>query len=77
MSYSKIIIAAIILVSIQSCYKEVELPHDPEVVFGLSVSPSMQEFIYDSRDTSYTIDEPGMSFLLDGLPLKLDEIRTR
>lgn len=37
----------------------------------------MQEFIYNSRDTSYTIEESGMAFLLDDQPLDLDEIRTR
>jgi len=65
------------LVGISSCYKEVELPPDPDVVFELSVSPEMQEFIYNSRDTSYSIEEPGMEFFMDKQPLDLKTIKTR
>jgi len=65
------------LAYISSCYKEVELPYDPEVVFELSVTPGMQEFIYNSRDTSYSIDEAGMEFLMDNKALDLKEIKTR
>jgi hypothetical protein len=64
------------LAVINSCYKEVELPPVPEVVFELSVSPEMQEFISVSRDTSYTIDEPGMEFFLGKEQLKLKVIKT-
>lgn len=77
MRFFKSIIAAILLTGLHSCYEEVELPADPDGVFELIVSPAMQDFIYDSRDTSYVIDEPGMSFSMDGLKLDLDEIRTR
>jgi spore coat protein H len=65
------------MAGISSCYKEVELPPSPSVVFELSVSAEMQEFIYNSRDTSYTIDESGMAFLLGREPLDLEEIKTR
>jgi spore coat protein H len=76
-SYLKFIILSLLLVGISSCYKEVELPPNPDVVFELKVTPEMQEFIYNSRDTSYTIDEAGMEFLLGMEPLELKEIRTR
>jgi spore coat protein H len=76
-SYTRFILFGIMLAVINSCYKEVELPPVPEVVFELSVSPEMQEFISVSRDTSYTIDEPGMEFLLGKEQLKLKVIKTR
>jgi len=65
------------LTCISSCYKEVELPPDPDIIFELSVTPKMQEFIYNSRDTSYIIEEPGIGLLMGQQPLDLDEIRTR
>ena len=77
MRYFRFIIPAIFLIWISSCYKEVEVPLYSGAVFELSVSPEMQEFIYDSRDTSYTIYEPQMTFSLDNWPLDLKEIRTR
>jgi spore coat protein H len=60
-----------------SCYKEVDLPPAPEAVFELNISTEMQEFLFNSRDTSYIIDEPGMEFLFAGEPLDLDLIKTR
>lgn len=77
MNYFKLSIPVLILICVSSCYKEVELPLDTTVVFELEVTPEMQEFIYDSRDTSYTIDEADMKFTLDKQSLDLDEIRTR
>ncbi|MCK4879564.1 MAG: CotH kinase family protein [Bacteroidales bacterium] len=77
MTHFRLIILTIVLMGLSSCYKEVELPINIGEVFELSVTPEMQEFIYNSRDTSYTIEEPGMAFLLDDQPLALDEIRTR
>jgi len=76
-TYSRIIILSMILAGISSCYKEVELPPGPDVVFDLSVSPEMQEFIYNSRDTSYSINEPGRELYYGDQPLELEEIRTR
>jgi spore coat protein H len=76
-SYIKLVIPVLILICVSSCYKEVELPLITGAVFELEVSPAMQEFIYDSRDTSYTIAEPGMLFTLDEQPLDLHELRTR
>ncbi len=76
-SLSKLLILAMLLAGIHSCYKEVELPPTPDMVFELSVTPELQNFIYNSRDTSYVIEEPGMEFLLGGQPLELKEIKTR
>lgn len=67
----------LILIGISSCYQEVDLPPVPDAVFELLVSPDMQDFIYNSRDTSYIIDETGMEFLFGGQPLNLDLIKTR
>ena len=65
------------LAGISSCYKEVDLPPSPDVVFELSVTPELQEFIYNSRDTSYSIKEAGMEFLMGNKVLDLKEIKTR
>ena len=67
----------LVCLGIHSCYKEELLPDHAEMVFELEVSPALQEFIYNSRDTSYTIDEPGTRLSLDNTLLDLDEIRTR
>jgi len=77
LTYSRFIILGLMLAGINSCYKELELPPKPDVVFELRVTPEMQEFIYNSRDTSYSIDEAGMEFLLGMEPLDLKEIKTR
>lgn len=73
----RFIILSLLLTGMGSCYKEVELPPEPDVVFELSVTPEMQDFIYNSRDTSYTIDEPGMELLLGQQVLDLDKIKVR
>ncbi len=69
------------LMGINSCYKEIELPPSAHIttdmVFELLLSPEMQEFIYNSKDTSYTIEEPAMKLLLGGEPLDLKKIKTR
>jgi len=77
MSPFKLIILAAVLMVLSSCYKEVEFPSEIDKVFELKVSPQLQEFIYDSRDTAYSIAEPGMEFLLDDQPLDLQKIKTR
>jgi spore coat protein H len=77
MTRIKVAILTLFLIGITSCYKELELPADTGEVFELSVTPEMQDVIYNSRDSSYTVNEPGIAFLLDGEPLELDEIRVR
>ena len=77
MSPIKLVILLALLMTLSSCYKEVEFPVEIDKVFELQVTPGMQEFIYTSRDTAYTIAEAGMVLLLDDQPLDLHEIRTR
>ena len=77
MSYTRIIILSLLLTAVSSCFEEVELPPVPDAVFELRVTREMQEFIYNSRDTSYIIDEPGMEFLFAGQNLDLDRIKIR
>jgi len=66
-----------VLMALSSCYKEVEYPVEIDEVFELKVTPQMQEFIYNSRDTAYSIAEQGMVFLLNNQALDLHEIKTR
>lgn len=67
----------LMLIALSSCRREMILPPASDAVFELLVSPDMQEFIYNSRDTSYIIDEAGMEFLFDGQPLMLKTLKTR
>ena len=71
------IILLVLLTAESSCYREVELQLDTGAVFELSVTPAMQDQIYDSRDTAYIIDRAGTLLLLDDQQLDLDEIRVR
>jgi spore coat protein H len=70
-------IIILILTVNSSCYQEVDQPPAPDAVFDLLVSSDMQDFIYNSRDTSYIIAEAGMELLFAGEPLALDRIKTR
>lgn len=45
--------------------------------FELTISPELQDFLHQSRDTTYTLDDPGIQFALNDTPVKLKEIRTR
>ncbi|MGW8314240.1 MAG: CotH kinase family protein [Bacteroidales bacterium] len=66
---------------LHSCYREVELegplPGEQQDVFEMTVSPEMQELLYASRDTSYSILEPELSLSLNGqlLPIRKMSIR--
>jgi spore coat protein H len=77
MTNHRVIILTIVIAGITSCYKETELFVDTGEVFELSVTPGMQEAIYNSRDSSFSIYEPGTYFSLDDEPLELEEIRIR
>ncbi|MCP4309765.1 MAG: hypothetical protein GY790_00750 [Bacteroidetes bacterium] len=60
-----------------SCYRE-EIDLESEaVVFNLSVSPKVRDFILESRDTSYSVEDPGISLSFNDEIVKLREIRTR
>lgn len=71
------------LLLLSSCYKELEECKTVEVsdrnkeVFELSVSPGMQEIIYSSRDSSYSINEPGLSLRFNDRLIEIKDIRVR
>jgi spore coat protein H len=60
-----------------SCYREViqEVPEPDR--FDLFISPDLQEYIYNSRDTSYTVEDPQLQLTFNDQPLDLKEIRVR
>jgi spore coat protein H len=76
-THFRLLILTILLSVVSSCYKEVEIQLDPDAVFELRVTPSTQDEIYNSRDSSYIIDDSGMLLLLDDQQLDLKEIRIR
>ncbi len=66
-----------ILISVSSCYRvEINLEPDSDK-FNLKVTPDMQRFIYDSRDTSYTVEEPDLSLTYNDHYVDLKEIKVR
>lgn len=77
--YRHILIPGILggLLCATSCYQEVFIPDKIDEVFNLTVSPGMQEFLYESRDTTYTVDDPGIEMFLNNISLPLKEIRVR
>lgn len=60
-----------------SCYREEVLPGPSGEKFELVISPELQTFIHQSKDTSYTLDEPGMQLFLNENRIDFKEIRTR
>ncbi len=82
-----IIIGLILLMT--SCYKEVILPEytDDEIfelsgdkgkgIFQLFIQPDLQELIYTSKDTAYTLEDPELVLMLNDEELILKEMRIR
>lgn len=60
-----------------SCYREEVLQENNVEKFEILISPDLQAFLHQSRDTSYTLDDPGIQFSLNDVPLDLKEIRIR
>jgi len=60
-----------------SCYREEIDIKGERVAFKLSVSPEVHDFILESRDTSYSVMNPGVSLSFNDEILSLREIRTR
>lgn len=60
-----------------SCYREEVIQEPSGEKFDLIISPELQTFIHQSKDSSYTLDEPGIEFLLNDKLVDLKEIRTR
>ncbi len=74
---SRFYIVVGILLFLTSCYKEVEIMERNADVFELSVSPEIQEFIYNSKDTSYTIEDPDLTFMLNNQQVEIKKISIR
>ena len=75
MKYAWLIILGSLLFS--SCYKEVTVA-EPEVDrFDLTVSPETQLFIYNSRDTGYSVEDAVLQLSFNDQVLDLKEIRVR
>lgn len=66
-----------LLITISSCYKEVTIIEPEADRFNLLVSEEKQKFIYDSRDTSYSIEDPELQLYFNDQLVELDEIRVR
>jgi len=66
-----------VLLLMTSCYKEVINVEPDADSFKLLVTPEKQDFIYNSRDTSYTIEDPELSLFFNDQELYLEEIRVR
>ena len=66
-----------VLLAMTSCYNEVIIPEPEADVFDLYVESSQQEFIYTSRDTAYSIQNPDPQLYFNGELLDLREIRIR
>ena len=46
-------------------------------MFEIVITPGLQAFLHQSKDTTYSLDDPDIQFLLNDTPLKLKDIRTR
>ncbi|MEN8201295.1 MAG: hypothetical protein ABFS28_01780 [Bacteroidota bacterium] len=71
------VLISIFLLSVVSCYREVVFEEADADRFHLTVTPEKQKYIYESRDTSYTIEDPELSLAFNDQPLELKEIRVR
>lgn len=60
-----------------SCYKEVVLTEPDADLFELLVTEETERFIYESRDTSYSVESEQQLLLFNGTAIALDEIRVR
>ena len=70
-----------LLLFLHSCYKEVEvggpLGGEERDVFEMTVSAEMQNLLFTSRDTGYSILEPELSLQLNGQPLSIRKMSIR
>lgn len=67
----------LVLPFFSSCYEEVVLTEPDADLFELLVTDEMERFIYESRDTSYSVNSAQRLLLLNGNTVQLDEIRVR
>jgi len=68
----RLMIFSIMLAGISSCYREVVIPDKVDDVFEMFVSAEMQDFIYNSRDTVYPINDLQLQLFFHDDPLYLD-----
>lgn len=71
------LISIFILICLTSCYKEAIVNDVEKDVFELSISPEMLEFILDSRDTIFTIEDPDQSLRFNDRQVDLKKVRLR
>jgi len=71
-----VFIATLLLLAL-SCYREVPYEEANADTFDLSVSQEMQQFIYDSRDTTYAVQDASLALSFNGEAIELKEIRVR
>jgi len=76
LNWRNITLAGVLLLTL-SCFREEVVMEAGGEVFELTISPATHEFIHSSRDTSYSIDDEGVLFTLNGDPVNLKDIRTR
>lgn len=86
---NKVCIIICTMLFMTSCYKEVHLPEytNDEVfelsedsekgVFQLFVQPELQERIFNSKDTAYTLEDPELVLMLNDRDLDIKEMRIR
>ena len=60
-----------------SCLKEIEPTEPDSDKFGLEVSEQTQQFILNSRDTSYSVEDPDLKLYFNDVPVDLKDIRIR
>ncbi len=60
-----------------SCYREVMYEEVDADWFGLTVTPDKQDFIYSSRDSTYSIEDSELSLSFNDQQVALEEIRVR
>jgi len=72
-----IYLALVFFLSLNSCYKEIEVEEKGVDVFELSLSPEMEEFIYNPSDTGYVIEDPELAISFNGDLLYVKNMRVR
>lgn len=73
----KLFLIYLFVSSVVSCYREVPFEEADADRFDLSVSQEMQQFIYDSRDTTYAIEDASLGLSFNDEAIELKEIRVR
>ncbi len=75
MKHIYLVIGMILLLS--SCYSEIEVRDPSMEVFELSLSAEMEDFVFNSEDTAYIIEDTELSVAFNEHPLFVREMRVR